>query len=238
MAITLENLYLQQGEFTLTANINIKANQTTAIIGPSGGGKSTLLLLIAGFIQPDRGRVIFQNTDITDTEPAARPLTMLFQENNLFPHLTVFQNTALGIDPNLKLSKPDRQNVKTALKRVGLETRINDLPATLSGGQRQRVAIARALLRERPLLLLDEPFAALGPALRHEMLDLVESIRASQNMTLLLITHNPEDARRIATDTIVVADGKVSEPMPTNVLLDNPPKALAQYLGAPVQQTS
>lgn len=231
MAVTLKNLHLQQGGFTLTADIKITPNQTTAIIGPSGGGKSTLLLVIAGFIQPDRGKIIFQNTDITHIEPAARPLTMLFQENNLFPHLTVFQNTALGIDPNLKLSKPDRQNVTTALERVGLESHIHDLPATLSGGQRQRVAIARALLRKRPLLLLDEPFAALGPGLRDEMLDLVESIRSSQNATLLLVTHSPEDAKRIAKQTILVFDGKVSNPTDTIRLFNNPPQELAEYLG-------
>ncbi len=233
MAITLENLHLKQGDFSLSADVEIKSNQTTTVIGPSGGGKSTLLMLIAGFIQPDRGRIIILDQDLTNQSPAARPITMMFQENNLFPHLTVFQNTALGINPNLKLAKQDQQNVKAALLRVGLESRSNDLPSTLSGGQRQRVAIARALLRKRPVLLLDEPFAALGPALRHEMLDLIDEIRASQNATLLLITHNPEDARRIATETIVVTDGHVAKPQPTQALLDDPPLALAKYLGGP-----
>jgi len=158
---------------------------------------------------------------------------MMFQENNLFPHLTVFQNTALGINPNLKLSTPEQQRVNTALAQVGLEGRETHLPGRLSGGQRQRVAIARAMLRQKPVLLLDEPFASLGPALRHEMLDLVEMVRASQNATLLLVTHNPEDARRIAAETIVVANGKVAKPQPTDMLLDNPPRELSEYLGPP-----
>ncbi len=236
MAITFKNLHLQQGAFSLSADISIASNQTTAIIGPSGGGKSTLLLLIAGFIQPDQGSITIGDQDITDMPASQRPLSMLFQENNLFPHLTVFQNTALGINPNLKLSPDQKDNVTQALERVGLQGRNDDYPGALSGGQRQRVALARALLRQRPVLLLDEPFAALGPALRHEMLDLVAEIRSSQNTTLLLVTHNPNDAMRIATDTVLVADGIVSQAKPTQILLQNPPKALADYLGTKPQR--
>ena len=233
MAITLENLKLQQGDFTLNANLTIKANQTTAVIGPSGGGKSTLLMLIAGFIQPDTGNILIDGQDMTNAQPANRPLSVLFQENNLFPHLTVFQNTALGINPALKLSTNQTNRVSEALARVGLRGRDNTLPAELSGGQRQRVALARALLRDKPVLLLDEPFAALGPALRHEMLDLVAEIRAAQNATLLMVTHNPDDALRIAAETILISDGQVSAPQPTERFLNNPPQILAEYLGSP-----
>jgi len=236
LEIALKNLKLQQGTFTLTANLRISPNQTTAVLGPSGGGKSTLLMLMAGFLQPSSGSILLAGKNITNTPPAKRPLTMLFQGNNLFPHLTVFQNTALGISPNLKLTPFETERVHQALHQVGLVGRDNDLPANLSGGQRQRVALARALLRQQPVLLLDEPFAALGPGLRHEMLELVESIRAAQNATLLLVTHNPQDAQHIAPETIVVIDGHVSSPQPTTASLKNPPKSLAAYLGNPPLQ--
>jgi thiamine transport system ATP-binding protein len=102
----------------------------------------------------------------------------------------------------------------------------------MSGGQQQRVAIARALLRDQPVLLLDEPFAALGPALKHEMLDLVAEIVGSTGATLLMVTHQPEDARYIADETVLIADGTAHTPRPTAALLDNPPAALQEYLGA------
>ncbi len=228
--IKLENLHIQQDDFSLHADFTIK-HGTTAIIGPSGGGKSTLLLAIAGFIDLSQGRVSVGSNDITNTPPAKRPVTLLFQENNLFPHLTIFQNTGLGVRPDLKLSKTQIELIEDALRKVGLADMGTRRPSELSGGQRQRVALARALLRDRPILMLDEPFAALGPALRHEMLDLVARIRQEQNSTLLLVTHNPDDALRIAENTVLVADGIAMEPQPTTTLLNNPPPALAAYLG-------
>ncbi|MEE9453341.1 MAG: ATP-binding cassette domain-containing protein [Paracoccaceae bacterium] len=230
MDVILENLEIRHDTFSLHANFTVN-NGTTAIIGPSGGGKSSLVLAIAGFDKPAQGRVLFDQMDLSNVAPAQRPVTLLFQENNLFPHLNVFQNTALGLRPNLKLTSAETDRVENALSRVGLSNTGTRLPAALSGGQRQRVALARALLRNKPVLMLDEPFAALGPALRHEMLDLVAEIRAAQNATLLLVTHNPDDARRIAENTILVAGGQAIAPSPTKNLLDNPPPALHAYLG-------
>ncbi|MBL4872279.1 MAG: ATP-binding cassette domain-containing protein [Rhodobacteraceae bacterium] len=226
----LETLLIRQTDFSLRADFTVK-HGTTAIIGPSGGGKSTLLLAIAGFVDPSEGSISIGGQVITDTPPAKRPVTLLFQENNLFPHLTVFQNTGLGVRADLKLSKPQIELVEDALAKVGLADMGTRRPSELSGGQRQRVALARALLRDRPVLMLDEPFAALGPALRHEMLDLVARIRQEQNSTLLLVTHNPDDALRISENTVLVADGVAQAPQPTAALLSNPPPALAAYLG-------
>ena len=230
MDIKLEKLLIQQTDFSLRADLTI-AHGTTAVIGPSGGGKSTLLLAIAGFVDPSEGNISVGGDQLTNTPPAQRPVTLLFQENNLFPHLTVFQNTGLGVRPDLKLSKIQIDQVKDALDKVGLADMGARRPSELSGGQRQRVALARALLRDRPVLMLDEPFAALGPALRHEMLDLVARIRQEQDSTLLLVTHNPDDALRIAENTVLVADGVAMTPQPTAALLNNPPPALAAYLG-------
>lgn len=228
--INLENILIRQDDFSLRANLILQKG-TTAIIGPSGGGKSTLLLAIAGFVGLESGKILFGERNLTNAAPAERPVTLLFQENNLFPHLTVFQNTALGVRTNLKLSKAEAEFVEDALIKVGLGGKSKRLPSELSGGQRQRVALARALLRDRPVLMLDEPFAALGPALRHEMLDLVAQIQQAQNATVLLVTHNPDDAMRVAENTVVVSDEVATPPVPTEALLENPPVALASYLG-------
>ncbi|MFQ5438559.1 MAG: ATP-binding cassette domain-containing protein, partial [Paracoccaceae bacterium] len=168
---------------------------------------------------------------LTTLAPAARPVSLLFQSHNLFAHLSVFQNVALGVRPDLKLDAAQRSGVTAALERVGLADKAAQFPAALSGGQAQRAALARALLRDRPLLLLDEPFAALGPALRAEMLDLVDEIVSQTCATLLMVTHDPVDARRLGDLTALVADGIVHAPRPTPELFADPPEALRAYLG-------
>lgn len=169
--------------------------------------------------------------DITGLEPGARPVSLLFQDNNLFPHLSVAQNVGLGLRADLKLSSDDKALVARVLARVGLEDHANKRPAELSGGQQQRVALARVLLRDKPILLLDEPFAALGPALKSEMLDLVAEIVEQSGATLLMVTHDPRDAMRLADETVLVAEGKAFAPVATKALFDDPPEALKDYLG-------
>lgn len=231
MTITFRNLHLRVGDFELSADFEIEAGSKVALIGPSGGGKSTLLSALAGFAGVDSGEIICNGSDITNLPPAKRPVTLLFQDHNLFPHLTVEQNIGLGLKPNLKLDKAQKQIVQDALSRVGLAGHGAKRPSELSGGQQQRVAIARALLRDKPILLLDEPFAALGPALKHEMLDLVAEIVAATNTTLLMVTHQPEDAHYLADQTVLIADGVANAPVPTKELFDDPPEALQRYLG-------
>ena len=229
--LTLERLEIVQGDWRLTADLTLATGSATAVIGPSGSGKSTLLAAIAGFVDPAAGRILWDGRDLTSLAPAERPLTLLFQEHNLFTHLSAAQNVGLGLRPDLKLDRAGRGKVEAALAAVGLEGMGARRPAQLSGGERQRVALARALLRARPLLMLDEPFAALGPALRAEMLDLVARIRAEQQATLLFVTHAPEDARRIA-DQVVLVDGyQAHPPAPTEALFADPPPALRAYLG-------
>ena len=229
--LTLEKLVIKQDQFCLTADFSVAKGARSAVIGPSGAGKSTLLSVIAGFFSAQTGRVLWEGRDISGTAPGARPLSILFQDQNLFPHLTVGQNVGLGIRPNLKLTDTEQGAVRRALERTGLQGLETRKPGTLSGGQQSRVALARALLRARPIMLLDEPFAALGPALKDEMLDLVSEIADETGATVLMVSHDPADARRFAAETIVVADGVAHPPQPTAALLDNPPPALAAYLG-------
>ena len=229
--LKLEDCIIRNGTFELSADLSVEENARVAVIGPSGAGKSTLIEAIAGFLPVATGKITWKGSDITNMPPGARPLTMLFQEDNLFPHLSVAQNVGLGIHPNLRLSATDHEAVRQALDRVGLSGMDSRKPSELSGGQRSRAALARVLVQRRDLLLLDEPFAALGPALRAEMLDLVQELCKETGATLLMISHAPEDARRIAEACILVADGAAHPPQETAALLDDPPKVLRDYLG-------
>jgi len=229
--LRLDDLMIEQDGFRLTADWTLAAGTRAALIGPSGAGKSTLLAVIAGFLAPTRGRVLWDGRDLAGTPPGARPLSILFQDQNLFPHLTLTQNVGLGLRPDLRLAAGDQARVAAALDRVGLAGLGARRPAEVSGGQAGRAALARVLLRARPLLLLDEPFAALGPALKSEMLDLVAEVATATQATVLMVTHDPADARRLAGVTVLVADGAAAAPVPTAALLDDPPPALRAYLG-------
>ncbi|PCD78006.1 ATP-binding cassette domain-containing protein [Pseudothioclava arenosa] len=230
--LTLDNLRLEQGSFRLAADLSVATGARVAVIGPSGAGKSTLLAAITGFLAPASGRILWAGQDITRTEPGARPLSILFQDQNLFPHLSVTQNIGLGLDPRLRLSPADHARIEAALERTGLAGLGPRKPAELSGGQQSRVALARTLLRARPLLLLDEPFSALGPALKAEMLALTAELAAEQGTTLLMVTHDPEDAAALCPQTLLVAEGLAHPPQDTAALLANPPPSLRAYLGA------
>lgn len=229
--LTLDRLQIHQGGFDLAASWSVPVGSRIAIIGPSGAGKSTLLLAIAGFVPLKAGRIFWAGENLAKIAPGDRPLSLLFQDQNLFPHLTVAQNLGLGLNPSLKLTADQHGQITQALARVGLAGMEARKPASLSGGQLGRTALARALLRAKPLLLLDEPFAALGPALKAEMLDLVAEVATAMSATVLLVTHDPADAKRFADHTVFVADHVAHAPAPTQDLFRNPPPALARYLG-------
>jgi len=230
--LTLDRVTLTQGDFRLDADWTLQAGGLTVVIGPSGGGKSTLLAGIAGFLQPDEGQVRWDGKDLTPLPPGKRPVSMIFQDNNLFPHLTAAQNIGLALRPRLWMSTTEQRQVDDALARVGLTGMGDRKPGALSGGQQSRVALARLLLADRPLVLLDEPFAALGPALKDEMFELVRTLLVDSGKTVLMITHYPEDAKRIAEQTILVADNQASAPQPTEELFADPPPTLSRYLGS------
>jgi thiamine transport system ATP-binding protein len=229
--LQLDRLTLQQGSFRLTADWSAKAGERIALMGPSGAGKSTLLSAIAGFLAPAEGTVRWQGQDLGPIPPGQRPMTILFQDQNLFPHLTVAQNLGLGLRPDLRLSDEEQGRVAQALERTGLAGLGRRRPAELSGGQASRAALARALLRARPILMLDEPFAALGPALRAEMLALVKEVADETGALVLMVTHDPKDALALGGLTSFVADGVAQRPVATAALLADPPPALRDYLG-------
>ncbi|MCX8957539.1 thiamine ABC transporter ATP-binding protein ThiQ [Erwinia psidii] len=207
--LTLSNLTWIYQHLPMRFSLALAAGERVAVLGPSGAGKSTLLSLIAGFLSADSGSLLLNGEEHRATPPARRPVSMLFQENNLFPHLTVAQNIALGLHPGLRLDKKQQQALQAIAQRVGLQDHLQRLPGQLSGGQRQRTALARCLVRRQPLLLLDEPFSALDPALRQEMLQLVDEVCAERNITLLMVSHSMEDAARIAPRSILIVDGRV-----------------------------
>ncbi|WP_434616703.1 thiamine ABC transporter ATP-binding protein [Tabrizicola sp. M-4] len=229
--LQLDGIVLEEPGFRLTADWSLPAGARCAVLGPSGAGKSTLLNAIAGFVVPKAGRILWQGQAMDALPPGKRPVTILFQDQNLFPHLTVERNLALGLAPDGRITAPMRTRIGEALERTGLAGLGGRKPGQLSGGQQGRAALARALLRARPLLLLDEPFAALGPALKADMLALVAEVAEAAGATVLMVTHDPQDARRFADLTILVAEGRAAAPVPTAELFAAPPPALAAYLG-------
>ena len=231
-AIELDAVGFRYEDMRMQFSLSVPSGAFLAVIGPSGSGKSTLLNLIAGFERPVSGEVRLCGVPMGDTPPAERPVTMLFQDHNLFAHLDVAANVGLGIDPGLRLSAADREKVAAALAEVGLAGFEKRRPAQMSGGERQRVALARCLVRNQPILLLDEPFAALGPRMRHDMLDLVNELRRTHGLTIVMVTHSPADARRGADLTAFALAGAVRRFGPTAELLAHrDDAALNDYLG-------
>ena len=208
--LTLTDVTWLYQHLPMRFTLSVRQGELIAVLGPSGAGKSTLLNLVAGFLQPANGRITIEGQDHTHTPPAARPVSMLFQENNLFTHLTVRQNIGLGMHPGLRLNAGQQQKLSDIAAQMGIGDLLARLPGELSGGQRQRVALARCLVREQPILLLDEPFSALDPALRQEMLLLVKEVCERQGLTMLMMSHSVEDAVRIAPRSVVIADGRIA----------------------------
>jgi thiamine transport system ATP-binding protein len=229
----LQFAYSSAATSTMHFDLSVKEGEVLSLIGPSGSGKSTLLGLIAGFLTASRGRILLDDNELQALPVAERPVSIVFQQHNLFPHLDLYTNVALGIDPSLRLLPLQIDAVRAALARLGLEGLERRKPGELSGGQRQRVALARALVRRRKILLLDEAFAALGPAMRVDLLELVKALVAEHGMTALLISHQPSDALIASPRTAFICDGRVSMLSPTAELLAaaTPPQ-LRDYLGS------
>ncbi|WP_246529099.1 ATP-binding cassette domain-containing protein [Microvirga zambiensis] len=221
-------------DFTADYSLTVETGNLCAVIGPSGGGKTTLLHMIAGFERPESGALTFNGQDLLPLEPAKRPAAIVFQDHNLFPHLSAAQNVALGLRPSLRLTRDEQSLAAEALDSVGLKGFDERRPGEMSGGQRQRVALARALVSGRPLILLDEPFSSLDPALRRDMILLVDEMRRRRPVTILMTIHTPEDAADMADQMAFVADGRVvASGRPTDIL----GSALAPRIAAAVSDS-
>jgi len=208
--LELKNLQSQYKDSS-TFNFNLKLNpgDSLAIIGPSNSGKSTLLNLVAGFIPKTQGEMIFNGEDISCLNAKERPVNIIFQDNNNFEHLNIFNNVAIGISPNIKLTAMQKELVEFTLKQVGLDGFNIRFPYQLSDGQKQKVAIARAMLRNKPILLIDEAFDLLDPPIRIELLDLVKKLQEDKSLITLMTTLNYKDALRICNKACFIHDGKI-----------------------------
>ena len=207
--LTLSNVEYRYHQEQFTFDLKIKGGEIVALMGPSGAGKSTLLALVAGFIEPESGDIVAQGESVLGQSPYLRPFAMLFQEHNLFAHLTVRENIGLGLDPGLKLSSEQKKQVEFAAQQVGVKEYLDRVPEQLSGGQRQRVALARCFVQKHSIWLLDEPFSALDPVLRQEMLALVKQLANERNITLVMVTHHINDAKAIASHFAFVNNRQV-----------------------------
>lgn len=230
--IEIHNGHYAHGPFKLDISLAAKPGTLVAVLGPSGAGKSTLLNIISGFEPLNQGRVLIDGHDVTSLPPSKRPVSMVFQDNNVFPHLTLWQNVALGIAPNLKLNDAQQHSVDAAIARVGLMALAQRKPGDVSGGERQRVALARVLVRPTKVLLLDEPFAALDPGLRQNMLALVNDITVERGLATLLVSHQPAEIRERADAVVFVGDGKVRPAQtPSRFFADANDQTVSTYLG-------
>ena len=224
------NFSLKESYLTISTNISLEPEKIYAVVGPSGAGKSTFLNLISGFASISSGSIIWNEQEISHLTPAKRSVSILFQDNNLFPHLSVWRNLALAVTHWPKISRDNEEKLKAVMSEVGILGLENRKPSQLSGGQQSRVALARVLLQKNKILLLDEPFSALGPSLKDQMLELIKKIAKNKKLLVLMVTHEPADAKKVASQTLVVKDKKVHPPLITEKALDPINGPLADYL--------
>ncbi|HMP38256.1 MAG TPA: ABC transporter ATP-binding protein [Phycisphaerales bacterium] len=233
-AIALEGVGKDYGSTTAVHSVDlvIPSGSLYFLLGPSGCGKTTLLRMIAGFIDPTRGRIRFGTRDVTGVPPNRRNAGMVFQSYALWPHLTVFENVAFGLDVR-KVAKPQRQQrVMAALEQVQMQAYAQRRPNELSGGQQQRVALARALVIEPTVLLLDEPLSNLDAKLRLEMRSEIRRLCSTLRITTVYVTHDQKEALSMADEMAVLRDGRIVQRGPAQKLYRRPAsRFVAEFLG-------
>jgi sulfate transport system ATP-binding protein len=217
MSIEIENISKQFGSFKALSDVNltIPSGELVALLGPSGSGKTTLLRIIAGLETPDKGRILFNGEDTTQSHVRERRVGFVFQHYALFKHMTVFDNVAFGLNVRPKQTRPTKGDIKDKvtdlLRLVQLEGMASRYPAQLSGGQRQRIALARALAVEPQVLLLDEPFGALDAQVRAELRRWLRRLHDEIHVTSVFVTHDQEEALEVADRIVVMNKGKIEQ---------------------------
>src|SRR5712691_13112884 len=211
VAIALERVGKGFGKAAAVRDVtlSILEGEFFSLLGPSGCGKTTTLRMIAGFEQPDEGRILLQGQDVTGTLPSRRPVNMVFQQYALFPHMSIYDNVAFGLKVKRVPRHEHRERVREMLRVVELEGLELRRPRQLSGGQQQRVALARALVNRPAALLLDEPLGALDVKLRKQMQLELKRIQTELGTTFVYVTHDQEEALAMSDRIAVMNDGRV-----------------------------
>ena len=224
MNILIENLSkkFQQKQILEHINLDIQTGFLVALLGPSGSGKSTLLRIIAGFEQPDEGRIWLSGKNATHLNIQDRQLGFVFQDYALFPNLTVFENIAFGLNIRKTPFSLLKNRVYELLQLIQLETKSNEYPSQLSGGQKQRVALARALAIEPKVLLLDEPFGALDVRVRTDLRVWLRQLHHEIPVTSIFVTHDQQEAMEIANEVVIFNTGRIEQTGFAHELMEHP----------------
>jgi sulfate transport system ATP-binding protein len=224
MSIEIRDVNKRFGDFVALENIDVSlpTGQLTALLGPSGGGKSTLLRIIAGLERADTGSVSIEGVDATRMSPQKRNVGFVFQHYAVFKHMTVAKNVAFGLEIRRRSKAEVRARVEELLELVHLSQFADRLPSQLSGGQRQRMALARALAVQPKVLLLDEPFGALDAKVRKELREWLRRLHDEVPVTTVFVTHDQEEAMEVADEIVVINDGRIEQVGRPDTLYDQP----------------
>ena len=236
MGIDVRNISKRFGDFVALdgVDLNVRSGALTALLGPSGGGKSTLLRIIAGLERPDTGSVEIDGEDATRLAPRHRDVGFVFQHYAAFTHLSVYRNVAFGLEIRKQPKEEIRRRVRELLELVHLEQSADRLPAELSGGQRQRMALARALAVEPRVLLLDEPFGALDAKVRKELRDWLRRLHDEVHVTTVFVTHDQEEALEVSDEIVVINNGRIEQVGSPDDLYDKPGNQFVMSFLGPV----
>ena len=232
--LIIENLTKKFGKNEGVENINlsVKEHELLTLLGPSGCGKTSILRAIGGFNQIDSGRILLDGKEIQNLQPEKRPTGMVFQSYNLWPHMTVYENMAFGMQIRKCPKEQIKKEIKKMLELVRMEGSEKKYPNQLSGGQQQRIAIARALVLKPSLLLLDEPFSALDAKIRGQMREELKRIQREAGLTVIFVTHDQEEAMAISDRIAVMRRGYMEQVGKPEEIYDHPKtRFVAEFIG-------